>query len=66
MELDFVITNDKESYVAKEDSICLFSIAEEAALNKQWIKPCVPLPILHQHRITDAILPDLLYLQSQW
>ena len=35
MKLGFVITNDKASYVAKEDSICLFSIAEEAALNKQ-------------------------------
>jgi hypothetical protein len=31
----FVITNDKASYVAKEDSICLFIIAKEAALNKQ-------------------------------
>ena len=43
MKLGFVITNDKASYVAKEDSICLFSIAKEVALNKQWIKPCVPL-----------------------
>ena len=42
MKLGFVITNDKASYVAKEDSICLFSIAEEAALNKKLIKPCVP------------------------
>ena len=31
----FVITNDKASYVAKEDSICFFSVAKEAALNKQ-------------------------------
>ena len=41
--LGFVITNDKASYFAKEDSICLFILAKEAALNKQWIKPCVPL-----------------------
>ena len=40
--LGFVITNDKPSYVAKEDSIRLFSVAREAALNKQII-PCVPL-----------------------
>ena len=31
----FVITNDKTSYVAQEDSICLFLIDKEAALNKQ-------------------------------
>ena len=43
MELGFVITNDKASYVAKEDSICLFSVAREAALIEQQIKPCVPL-----------------------
>ena len=43
MELGFVITNDKASYVAKEDSIGLFSVAREAALNKQQIKLCVPL-----------------------
>ena len=43
-ELGFVITNDKPSYVAKEYSICLFSVAWEAALNEQPIKPCVPLP----------------------
>ena len=42
IKLDFVITNDKASYVAKEDSICLFIVAKEAALNEQWIKPCVP------------------------
>ena len=42
MELGFTITNDNASYVAKEDSICLFSVAREAALNKQQIKPCVP------------------------
>ena len=45
MKLGFVITNDKAPYVAKEDSICLFSVAREAALNEQQIKPCVPLPI---------------------
>ena len=35
MKLGFVITNNKASYVTKEDSICLFSFAKEAALNKQ-------------------------------
>ena len=44
MKLSIVITNDKASYVFfKEHSICLFSIAKEEALNKQEIKPCVPL-----------------------
>ena len=43
MMLGFVITNDLASCVARVDSICLFSVAKEAALNKQWIKPCVPL-----------------------
>ena len=43
MKLGFVITNDKASYVAKEDSIRLFSIAKETALNEQRIKPGVPL-----------------------
>ena len=37
-----MITNDKASYVAKVDSICLFSVAREAALNEQQIKPPVP------------------------
>ena len=45
INLGFVITNDKASYVAKEDSICLFLIAKEAALNEQWIKPCVPFEL---------------------
>ena len=35
MKLDFVITSNKDVYVAKEDIICLFSVAKEAALNKQ-------------------------------
>ena len=39
INLGFVITNDKASYIAKEDSICLFLISKEAALNEQWIKP---------------------------
>ena len=26
----------------KKDSICLFSVAKEATLNKQWIEPGVP------------------------
>ena len=34
MMLGFVITNDKASYDSKEDCICLFSVAKEAALNK--------------------------------
>ena len=34
MKLGFVITNDKASYIAKEDSICLFSVAKETPLNK--------------------------------
>ena len=36
------LTNDKASYVAKEDNICLLRVAKEATLNEQWIKPCVP------------------------
>ena len=44
MKLGFVITNEKASYVAKGDSICLFGVAKETALNEQRIKPCVPLP----------------------
>ena len=35
MKLGFVITNDKASYVAKENSICLLSVAKEKTLNKQ-------------------------------
>ena len=42
MELGFMITNDRASYVAKEDSICLFSVASEAVLNGRQKKPCVP------------------------
>ena len=42
MELGFVITNEKASYVAKEDSICLLSVAREASMDKIQIKPCVP------------------------
>ena len=34
IKLGFVITNDKASYVAKEDSICLFIVAKEVALNE--------------------------------
>ena len=39
MKLSFVITNDKASYVPKEDSILLFSVAKKAVRNKQRIKP---------------------------
>ena len=42
MKLGFVITNNKASYVAKGDSICLLSLAKKKALNKQQIKHCVP------------------------
>ena len=45
MKLDFVITNNKASYVAKGERICLFSVAKEMALKEQWIKPCVPFCI---------------------
>ena len=45
MKLSFGIANDKASYVSKEHSICLFSVAKEAGLNKQQIKPCVPYVI---------------------
>ena len=34
-------------HVAKGDNICLFCVAKETALNKQWIKPCVPLGNSH-------------------
>ena len=37
------LTNDEASYVAKEDGICLLSVAKEATFNEQWIKPSVPL-----------------------
>ena len=40
MKLSFVITNDKSLFVDKEDGICLFSIAKEAALNKQQKTLC--------------------------
>ena len=32
-----------DPYVAKEDSLCLFIVAKETALNKQQAKPYVPL-----------------------
>ena len=53
IKLGFMITNDKALYVAKEDSICLFIVAKEAALNEQWIKPCVPFGHLH-HRLKEG------------
>ena len=34
-----------QQYVAKEDLICLLSVAKEATLNEQWIKPGVPFGI---------------------
>ena len=43
MKLGFVITNDKTSYVAKGDTICLFINAEETDLKNQQKKPFVPL-----------------------
>ena len=42
MRLSFVIANDEPSHVSNEHSICLFSVAKEAAMNEQQIKPCVP------------------------
>ena len=45
MKLRFVISNDKALYISKEDRFCLFIVVKEAALNKQQIKPCVPLDI---------------------
>ena len=42
MKLSFVTTNDKASYVSKEDRICLSGVSKEAALNKQQKRPCVP------------------------
>ena len=40
---DLWLTNDKASHVAQEDNICLLSVAKEATLNEQWMKPGVPL-----------------------
>ena len=40
MHLGFVMTSDKASYVAKEDKICLYSVAKKAALKKQQITMC--------------------------
>jgi hypothetical protein len=52
------LTNDKASYVAKEDSICLLSVAKEATLNEQWIKPCVPLyRFYYPHWLRELVSP---------
>ena len=60
MKLGFVITNDKASYVAKEDSIHLFCVAKETALNEQQIKSCVLLLFcLFQQRYTIFVLGKL-------
>ena len=69
MELGFVITNDKASYVDKEDSICLFSIAREAALNEQQIKPCVPYRTVSPRdnclsKCTSDSFPHTKYMSS--
>ena len=60
MKVGFVITTDKISYVAKEDSICLFSVAKEMALNEQRIKPCpfvykrfTPPPLIHLNKFIN-------------
>ena len=63
MKLSFVISNDKASYVSKEHSICLFSVAKLAALNEQQIKPCVPLCIL-VYLITDCYISNHLGLTT--
>ena len=60
MKLGFVITNDKASYVAKEDSIHLFCVAKETALNEQQIKSCVLLLFcLFQQSYTMFVLGKL-------
>ena len=78
MKVGFVITTDKISYVAKEDSICLFSVAKEMALNEQRIKPCVPLlisvlppPLIHLNKFINfwikkkfRHLPFILFYQN--
>ena len=37
MQLGFLMTSDKGSYVVKEDGIHLLSVAKKAALNEQQI-----------------------------
>ena len=63
MKLGFVITNDKASYFAKEDSLSLFSVAKKAAMNKQWMKPSAPFGdlifysyIISRHGQSQALL----------
>ena len=56
INMGFLITNDKASYVAQEDSICLFSFAKEAVLNKQKIKPCFPI----------GFVPEWCKIVSEW
>ena len=45
-QLGFAMTNDKASYVAKDERICLFSVAKKASLRKQELKPCVPFTLM--------------------
>ena len=65
MNLGFVKTNDKASYVAKWDSIGLFCVAKETAMNKQWIQPCVlscsflSFPVLSCPFLSFPVLPCL-------
>ena len=63
MKLSFVITNDKASYVSKEDSICLFSIVKEVAFNEQQIKPCVPL-IRFSNNLRNHVIACLQLLET--
>jgi hypothetical protein len=48
-------------YVAIEDSIYLFSIAEKTALNEQQIKPCVPSEILGRRSLGIDTAFAMLY-----
>ena len=68
MNLVFVMTNGKALYDAKEDIICLFSVAKEAALTEQWIIPCFPFPspskdnLLHLTCDTWHVTPDMRHM----
>ena len=57
MDLVTILPTNFIPYVAKEDSICLFSIANKSSLNEQWIKPCVPF-----NRGSSREQPSVIYL----
>ena len=54
MKLGFVITNDKASYVTKEDSIFLFSIAKESKGSPLMMKNQKNCPIVDFDSLKDA------------